>query len=194
MTTKTSDKNAHADIAGNIANKPMIQVARTEPGAPLEPPVSAFTPILNPSRPSAEWSLDELGKYARKTLKKSAEASWEFGRALVLAKEKASRKFGKWTQQYVPELSTRTIQRYMAVGRLDYDDVQGKTVSDIYALLWGDNHTGKKGKTVNVSKQAGSSITALTKLLEGENSSVVLTANREALVALHAKLTALLVG
>ena len=182
MTTKTTTINAQnaAEVLGDIA-----ATATPEPTA---------KPILNPSRPSAEWSLDELGKFARKALKKSAEASWELGRALVLAKEKANRKFGKWSQQYVPELSTRTIQRYMAVGRLDYDDVQGKTVSDIYALLWGDNHTGKKGKTVNVSKQAGNSITALTKLLEGSQASEVLTANRDALVTLHAKLTALLVG
>ena len=182
MTTKNTTSNAQnaAEVLGSIA-----ATATPEPSP---------KPILNPSRPSAEWSLDELGKFVRKAAIKSAEASWELGRALVLAKEKASRKFGKWTQQYVPELSPRTINRYMAVGRLDYDDVRAKTVSDIYTLLWGENHTGKKGNAVNVSKQAGNSITALTKLLEGEQANEVLTANREALVALHAKLTTLLVG
>lgn len=145
---------------------------------------------LNPERPSAEWTLEELGAFANKTLRKSAEVSWELGRSLVLAKEKANRQFEQWAKLYVPELKTRTRQRYMAVGRLDYDDVKGKSVSEIYTLLWGDSHT--KGKRP-VSAQASEAINSLTKLLN-TNADELLQIHREKLKALHTTLTDLLMG
>lgn len=152
--------------------------------------IAALATSVDPIRPSAEWSLDELGKFARKALRQSAEASWELGRTLVLAKEKASRKFGTWTKQYLPELSARTIQRYMAVGRLDYDDVRGKSIGEIYTLLWGESH--KSRKQGEPTKKVSANIKTLLNLLDGDNSQDVLTANRESLIVLHKLLTKLL--
>ena len=177
MKTTTSNATNAANILGDLANTVTPATAK---------------PSLNPSRPSAEWTLAELGKFARRTVKKSAESSWELGRVLVLAKQKASRKFGAWCSEYVPELSVRTIQRYMAVGRLDWDDVRGKSVSDIYALLWGKQEgkqEGEEAKPANSTKQVSNNIAKLTKLLSSPD---VVLANREALVALRDKLAELL--
>jgi hypothetical protein len=145
---------------------------------------------LSPNRPSAEWSLDQLGLFARQTLRQSAESSWGLGRTLVLAKEKANRKFGAWTKEYLPELSARTIQRYMAVGRLDYDDVRGKSIGEIYALLWGESHKNKK--KIEPLKKVSTNIKSLMHFLEGESSKEVLTANRDSLVVLHKLLSKIL--
>lgn len=138
---KTEIKNQNAANAAEVlsviaADAPMIQAATPKPlGAWENEPTDA---PLNPvNRPSAEWTLDQLGHFAAVVGRKNAEHAWELGRALFLAQKKTG-KGGKWTawaDKWVPWIKERTRQRYMNVGQLDYEDVKGKGLDEVYKLL-----------------------------------------------------------
>ena len=93
-------------------------------------------------------NLEEIGVHVQAGIRANALAAWELGRCLKLAKAKAKRKFGKWCEQYLPELSERTIQRYMRVAELAKEDVEGTALADVYKALEGEKGKGK-GKTSN---------------------------------------------
>lgn len=191
MTTKNTTTNVQSiqQTLADIADDPAATLAQPSIlGASSEATNDANQVIqVNPSeRPSVEMTLDELGAIAQKTLRKSAESIWITGRALAIAKKKNPRSFGKWCNRWIPGISPKTRERYMAVGSLDYDDVRGQNVTRIYDQLFGKSSDKKSNPPIT---RATTCIKSLSKLLESNPE--VAEANRDLLVELYGKLTAL---
>ncbi len=88
--------------------------------------------------PREDWTLDQLGEFARQVAKRSAHDAWNLGRAYTIAKAKAKaegQKIGAWRRQWIPFVSQPTLSRYEAVGRLAEEDVLGKGIAEVYRLL-----------------------------------------------------------
>jgi hypothetical protein len=128
----------------------------TSTAAALLSSIASTAPAINftPQRPTAEMTVAELGLFASNAARKSAESAWELGRALMLAKEALKNpeknpeklKWLKWCEVYVPHLNPKTRERYMSLGKLDFDDVRSKNLTDVYKMMFGENYTKAKGK------------------------------------------------
>jgi hypothetical protein len=78
-----------------------------------KPPTVAVMPgtesaVLRPTEPDAEWSLSELGNYAKERLTSVTTSIFQAGRALKLAHDQFTKKraWGKWLkQQGIPRTS-----------------------------------------------------------------------------------------
>lgn len=174
MTTKTATKNStNAAVSSKLAE-----------------------PKLEPQNTANEkMSFEELGAAARAAMGRGAEWAWSLGRAMQIAKikfDKDKAGYKAWKEEYLPELKIRTAQRYEALGILDYDAVRGKTIMDVYAVLWPEQAEKKAAKANKVKRMtAAKAVDYLLDDLE-KNGATLIELHRDKLQALYAKLLTIL--
>lgn len=111
---------------------------------------TASTTIVNPRTPSADWTLDKLGKFITATARKTAENIWHMGHALTIAHAKCD--YGQWEQfcnEHVP-FSKTTIWRMRKIAELPFDDVKDEKASVLYKRL----ESGKEKATTETEYTA----------------------------------------
>lgn len=70
--------------------------------------------------PQEDWSMDELGKFCQKTVKKLAIHAWQIGKAVEIARLKGEWKHGfkkDWINKWLPGFSIPTIDRWRALAQ-----------------------------------------------------------------------------
>jgi hypothetical protein len=117
--------------------------ARLEAGTPETTTMTNTTDLptettdtLTADRPLAEWTTEVLGEYCRHQLKITALGAWRVGTAITYAKKRLKKgTFGQWRKTYFGDMSEKTLQRFVLVALLKYEEVQGKKLVQVYRLL-----------------------------------------------------------